>query len=140
MADVSFILNSSQAITNPDDLARVFHQVSGVSAVHIDPANARATISYNPEKVDTFMLVSAVHDAGYSIMTESITLFVTGMTCTGCVYHVESALTDVPGVTDVDIDLQSGRTIVNVVTGNVELNTLNQTVKDVGYQVNVPGY
>jgi len=41
--------------------------------------------------------------------------------------------TDVPGVVGVEIDLQSGRTIVNVVTGNVELNTLYQTVKDAGY-------
>jgi copper chaperone CopZ len=46
-------------------------------------------------------------------------------------------LTDVPGVVGAEVDLGNGRTIVNVVAGNVDLNTLYQAVEDVGYRVKV---
>jgi Cu+-exporting ATPase len=142
MTNISFIVNPPKETFNPSHLTRVLHQVSGVSAVRVEQDVARVTVTYNPKKVDTFMLVSAVQDAGYSVATESVTLFVTGMTCTGCVFHTESALTDIPGVIDVEVDLQSGRTIVNVVTGSVELNTLYQAVENAGYRVKepVPGH
>ncbi len=84
------------------------------------------------------MLVAAVQDAGYPVSTESITLSIAGMTCAGCVFHIESALTDVPGVIDVEVDLQSGTTMVNVVSGHIELNTLYQAVEYAGYQVKEP--
>ena len=37
------------------------------------------------------------------------TLTVTGMTCANCVRHVRDALAQIPGVTDVVVDLASGR-------------------------------
>jgi len=60
------------------------------------------------------------------------------MTCVSCAFHIESALTDVPGVIDVEVDLQNGTTIVNVVTGYVGLNTLYNTVRDAGYRMMEP--
>lgn len=40
---------------------------------------------------------------------QTIELNVQGMTCGGCVKHVTKALQSVPGVTQVDVDLASGR-------------------------------
>lgn len=40
------------------------------------------------------------------------TLAVSGMTCNGCVRHVDKALRDVPGVTAVTVDLPGARAIV----------------------------
>jgi mercuric reductase len=37
------------------------------------------------------------------------TLRITGMTCNGCVKHVDAALRTVPGVSAVDVDLAGGR-------------------------------
>lgn len=37
------------------------------------------------------------------------TLRITGMTCNGCVRHVEKALRAVPGVTAVEVSLPEGR-------------------------------
>jgi mercuric reductase len=36
------------------------------------------------------------------------TLRITGMTCNGCVKHVDAALRKVPGVTAVEVDLLKG--------------------------------
>lgn len=40
---------------------------------------------------------------------QTVELKVQGMTCGGCVKHVTKALQSVPGVTQVDVDLASGR-------------------------------
>ena len=43
----------------------------------------------------------------------TIHLEVQGMSCGGCVKNVTAALTRVPGVSTVDVDLQSGHVTVN---------------------------
>lgn len=40
---------------------------------------------------------------------QTVELKVQGMTCGGCVKHVTKALQSVPGVTQVEVDLASGR-------------------------------
>lgn len=40
------------------------------------------------------------------------TLAVSGMSCNGCVRHVDKALREVPGVTDVRVDLPGGRVTI----------------------------
>lgn len=135
MASVSFFLTSPQKPFNPQHLAQVLHQVSGVTAVDIDPAASRATVAYKPQKADTFTLVTAVQDAGYNVTTESITLFVGGMTCASCAFHIESALTDLPGIINAEVDLQTGRTTVTIVAEDVGLSVLTQAVQEAGYQI-----
>lgn len=41
-------------------------------------------------------------------------LTVTGMTCANCVRHVTAALSEIPGVRGVSIDLSSGRADLDV--------------------------
>jgi copper chaperone CopZ len=86
----------------------------GVTAVSIDSEPYQVAVSYDTEKVDTFALVTTVQDAGYSIETNCLTFFVGGMTCASCAFHVESALTDIPGVTEADVNLQTGETAVTM--------------------------
>lgn len=138
MTDVSFFVDPRQKPLNSNRLAQALHEVPGVMAVHLDPAIFRATISYQPQKADTLALVTAAHDAGYSVITESITLFVAGMTCAGCAFHVESALTDLPGVIHAEVDLQTGATTVTIAAAGVGLTALCQAVQETGYQIRGP--
>lgn len=138
MIDVSFFVDPRQKPLNSNRLAQALREVPGVTAVHIDPAIFRATISYQPQKADTLALVTAAHDAGYSVITKSVTLFIAGMTCAGCAFHIESALTDLPGVIHAEVDLQTGATTVTLAAEGVGLNTLCQAVQETGYQVREP--
>lgn len=135
MADVVLRMESAKKPINYDHLAQALKQVSGVTAVHIDTEIGQAAVSYQPHKVDTFALVTAVQDAGYIVQTQTIPLLVGGMSCASCVFHVESALTDVPGVIEADVNLQSGETAVIVVNKFVNLEQLHQAVEEAGYQI-----
>jgi len=60
---------------------------------------------------------------------------VTGMTCGGCVRHVDKALRHTPGVTEVAVDLASGTAKV---TGTATFEALAAAVAEAGYQMTEP--
>lgn len=135
MADISLTVTLFKNERDSNNLVGVLKQVTGVTAVHINPITWQIVISYVPQKADTFALVTAVHDAGYSVNTESITLFVGGMTCASCAFHVESALTDIPGVVEADVNLQTGTTTVTIVSEAVSLMAIDEVVQETGYRI-----
>lgn len=57
---------------------------------------------------------------------------VTGMTCAHCVLSVQEEVGELPGVTAVDVDLESGRLRV---TGDVTDGQVAAAVAEAGYEV-----
>ncbi|MFI0470872.1 MULTISPECIES: heavy-metal-associated domain-containing protein [Saccharopolyspora] len=66
-------------------------------------------------------------------MSES-TFVVKGMTCSGCMSKVTSAVTGVEGVTDVDVDISNGELTV-VSASPVDPDAIRKAVNEAGYQV-----
>lgn len=67
-------------------------------------------------------------------MSTTTTYTVVGMTCDHCVRSVTSEVTKIPGVTDVDVDLATGRvTVASEVP--IEAATFAAAVDEAGYQV-----
>jgi Cu+-exporting ATPase len=63
-------------------------------------------------------------------MADAIEIDVQGMTCEGCVNSVKRALSRVPGVKTVDVDLAAGRASV---TGPNERDALLTALQKAGY-------
>jgi len=59
---------------------------------------------------------------------------VSGMTCNHCVMSVTEEVSEVPGVTAVDVDLASGRMTVTSDTP-VDAQQIRAAVAEAGYQV-----
>lgn len=66
---------------------------------------------------------------------ESQTYRVDGMTCGGCVRHVEKALRATPGVTEVSVDLKQGTATVS---GAASFEALAAQVDEAGYRMTRP--
>ncbi|TDE09705.1 heavy-metal-associated domain-containing protein [Jiangella asiatica] len=66
-------------------------------------------------------------------MTTS-TYTVTGMTCGHCVSSVHEEVSDIPGVTAVDVDLASGKLDVTA-EGPVSDDAIGAAVNEAGYQL-----
>ena len=67
--------------------------------------------------------------------TETIDLPVLGMTCDNCSRTVERALSAVPGVTKVTVDLKGASAHVEYNAGLVKPETIAEAVRDLGYEV-----
>jgi len=65
------------------------------------------------------------------------TLPVTGMTCEHCVASVTEEVTELPGVSDVTVDLVAGGTSTVTVTSDAPLDAdaLQGAVREAGYDV-----
>lgn len=57
-----------------------------------------------------------------------------GMSCGHCVKHVEEALKEVPGVGDIQVDLQGKNAVVEV-DDTVKNSALQDAVEEAGYEV-----
>ncbi len=62
------------------------------------------------------------------------TYTVTGMTCGHCVSSVTEEVNELPGVTDVAVDLESGRLTVTGDTAD-DAAAVRQAVQDAGYSL-----
>lgn len=62
------------------------------------------------------------------------TYTVTGMTCGGCVKRVRSAISELDGVTDVDVKFKGGLVTVTA-DGTVDDAAVKAAVADAGYEV-----
>ena len=63
---------------------------------------------------------------------ESKSMKIEGMMCQHCVAHVKKALEDVAGVTEADVDLESGSAKIEMET-DVKEDILKKAVEDAGY-------
>ena len=62
------------------------------------------------------------------------TLKITGMTCQHCVRHVNTALSEVEGVSNVKVSLENKEAVIDV-AATISLEALKDAVKEVGYTV-----
>jgi copper chaperone len=66
---------------------------------------------------------------------EKTTLDVAGMTCGHCKKAVTGALKDLNGVSDVDVNLESGKVSVGYESEQVTLNQMKEAIEEQGYDV-----
>ena len=71
--------------------------------------------------------------------TVSTSLNIGGMTCAACVYHVERALSGVPGVTKASVNLGVERAAVEFSPGVASVEDLRRAVEEAGYRVEAGG-
>ncbi|MEW8955656.1 heavy-metal-associated domain-containing protein [Clostridium sp.] len=59
-------------------------------------------------------------------------VIIEGMSCGHCVGHVKEALTEVEGVTSVDVDLASKTAVIE---GEISDDKIKEVIDEVGYEV-----
>jgi copper chaperone len=66
---------------------------------------------------------------------KTVTLNVVGMTCGHCKMSVEGALNDLDGVSNVEVDLATGKVSVSYDESKVTLEAMHEAVEEQGYDV-----
>ncbi len=110
-------------------------KVPGVSQVNVNLASEKASIEYDPSKVDTKALMDTISDVGYGVAVEKTIFSVGGMTCASCVGHVEKALAKVPGVISANVNLASEKATVQYLEGEASMADFKRAVEDAGYSI-----
>ena len=68
-------------------------------------------------------------------MEKNITLNVVGMTCGHCKAAVTGALKELPGVDEVNVDLETGKVDVSFDSDKVNIDEMKEAIEDQGYDI-----
>jgi Cu+-exporting ATPase len=109
-------------------------QTPGIEQADVNFASEKASIKYDPTKVDLGRIKDTVSQLGYGVATKKSIFPVGGMTCASCVARVEEALSSVPGVISANVNLASEKATVEYLEGT-ELADMRRAVKDAGYEL-----
>jgi Cu+-exporting ATPase len=109
-------------------------ETPGVEQANVSFASEKASVEYDPEKVDLSKIKDAISQLGYGMATRKSVFPVRGMTCAACVERVEEALSGVPGIVSAVVNLASEKATVEYTEGT-SLADLKQAVKDAGYEL-----
>jgi len=105
----------------------------GIEVAAVNLALERATITYDPNKIDFIKMEQSIHKLGYGTAKQSIELQLEGMTCSACAAKIEKSLNKLQGVTDANVNFA-------METAHVEFNPLDVTIEDMQQLVKKLGY
>jgi Cu+-exporting ATPase len=109
-------------------------ETPGVKQANVSFASEKATVEYDPTKVDLNKIKNTISQIGYGVATKKSVFPVGGMTCASCVSRVETALSGVPGVISANVNLASEKATVEYAQGT-DTTDLRRAVKDAGYEL-----
>ena len=107
--------------------------VPGVTDARANLAAASVEVDYadGPTPSD---LISVLADAGYPAVTQTRRFAVQGMSCASCVRRLENALSDVPGVSAVAVNL-ADQTARVTMTRQTDAESLAKAASGAGYPI-----
>jgi Cu+-exporting ATPase len=106
----------------------------GVEQADVNFASEKASIKYDPTKVNLAKIKDTVSQLGYGVATKKSIFPVGGMTCASCVARVEEALSSVPGVISANVNLASEKATVEYIEG-AAVADMRRAVKEAGYEL-----
>jgi Cu+-exporting ATPase len=109
-------------------------ETPGVEQANVSFASEKASVEYDPSRVDLTKIKNTISQLGYGVATKKSIFPVGGMTCASCVARVEEALSSVPGVVSANVNLASEKATVEYTDGT-SIADLKQAVKDAGYEL-----
>src|SRR4030042_5901750 len=74
-----------------------------------------------------------VDELGYEVITDTVNLQISGITCASCVEHIQKAVGDLPGVSKVVVNLATGTARVDYIASVTPLSEIRKVIKELGY-------
>jgi len=107
--------------------------LDGVGDAAVNFATDEASVEYDPDAVSLRAVVDAVADAGYGVVTESVTITVSDMSCANCADANETALEATPGVVEATVNYATDEASVTYVPAATTVDALYDAIEDAGY-------
>jgi Cu+-exporting ATPase len=108
-------------------------ELAGIDGVDVNYATDEGTVSFDPGTVSLGEIFAAIEDAGYTPITERVTVGIADMHCANCAQTNESALREVPGVVEVDVNYATDEATVVYNPETTNRSDLYDAIERAGY-------
>lgn len=113
-------------------------RVPGVVSASVNLATEKLTVEYDETTADISNIHEAVKKAGYDIQQEVVkreaVIPVMGMTCASCVKSVERAISKLPGIFEVSVNLATEKAKVVYDPAKTRLSEIRHAIERAGYK------
>ncbi|MEM8744650.1 MAG: heavy metal translocating P-type ATPase, partial [Pseudomonadota bacterium] len=139
MTDTSQTTLSIEGMTCASCVGRVEKALAGLDgvsdvAVNLASETARVSLDDPSRLTDATQTLASL---GYPARTSKVTLNIASMSCASCVGRVDKALTNVPGVLSVSVNLAAETATVAYLEGAVSLGDLKAASAAIGYPADI---
>ncbi|MCG7841019.1 MAG: cadmium-translocating P-type ATPase [Methanomassiliicoccales archaeon] len=131
----TFSVTGMTCATCAGTIADSLNELEGVFGADVNLATDRASVTYDPEKVDLPKLRKAVEDAGYGVIINELTLSISGMSCATCANTIEETVGELDGVYSASVNLVTEKLTVKYDPQKVRVTQIKKAVEDAGYEV-----
>src|SRR6056297_2491632 len=107
--------------------------LDGVESAEVNFATDEASVEYDPERISLSELYAAIEDAGYDPVRATASIGISGMSCANCAESNETALEDVPGVIDAEVNFATDEASVEYNPVAANRDDLYDAVERAGY-------
>lgn len=110
-------------------------ELPGVDKANVNFATSKATVQFNPEKVNSEDLVKSVKQSGYRVGTASVVLPIQGIKCASCVSTIEKTLLQKNGITKASVNLSTEKARVEYIPSEINPGEIAKVIEGAGYKV-----
>jgi Cu+-exporting ATPase len=115
-------------------IQRSLKKVTGVKEANVNFATEQASVSFDLKKVQIKDLTDKIHDAGYGVVTTTVEIPLTGMTCANCAMTIERTLNkNVPGVLKASVNFATERAHVEYIPTLTTIDKIIAAIEKAGY-------
>ena len=122
----------------PPMIEKALTEINGVTSAHVNLANKRAAVEYDPGRVATIDLVKAIRSAGYAPGAATIRIPIKNMHCSSCVTRIELALQMTPGVLSARANLGPNAVDIEYDPSTVKFDAMRRAIESAGHKVAEP--
>ena len=108
--------------------------LEGVEEAQVNFGTEKATVEYDPNKLELQKLEETVEKAGYGVINEKVVIKVGGMTCAMCVQAIEGVLRKIEGISEVNVNLAAEKAYVTYNPQMTSVAQMRKAIEDLGYE------
>jgi len=116
------------------NIQRSLKKITGVKEANVNFATEQASVSFDMDQVQIKDLTGKIHDAGYGVVTATVEIPLTGMTCANCAMTIERTLSKkVPGVVKTSVNFATERAHVEYIPTITTIDDMIAAIEKAGY-------
>ncbi|WP_122090837.1 heavy metal translocating P-type ATPase [Halalkalicoccus subterraneus] len=114
-------------------IADAVTSLDGVSDANINYATDEGSVEYDPDEISLARIFDAIEEAGYTPVTDSVTIGITDMSCANCSETVQDALERTPSVVAANVNFATDEAQVTYNPSEATLTDFYNAIEEAGY-------
>ncbi|MFD2673284.1 heavy metal translocating P-type ATPase [Marinicrinis sediminis] len=109
-------------------------RLEGVQQAHVNFAMEKASVAYEPSRVDGQQIEDKIKQLGYDTVKERADFRISGMTCAACANRIEKGLGKLPGVSEATVNFAMETAHVTYSATQVSQEEMIAKIQQLGYE------